>query len=40
MQARSRLAADAWGSLLRAHADLVPRLDDELRRAAGMPLAW
>src|SRR5262245_34856732 len=30
----------AWAALLRVHAALVPRLDRELRQAAGMPLAW
>jgi DNA-binding MarR family transcriptional regulator len=30
----------AWAAVLRVHAALVPRLDRELRQAAGMPLAW
>jgi DNA-binding MarR family transcriptional regulator len=30
----------AWAALLRAHAALVPVLDSELRRAAGLPLSW
>jgi DNA-binding MarR family transcriptional regulator len=38
--ARSRLAADAWGSLLRVQAALVPELDRRLQEAGGPPLAW
>jgi DNA-binding MarR family transcriptional regulator len=30
----------AWGGLLHVYADLVPVLDQELRRTAGLPLAW
>lgn len=30
----------AWGGLLAVHADLVPLLDRQLQRAAGLPLAW
>ena len=37
---RRKLAADAWGSLLRLHAELVPTLDASLRRQTGLPLAW
>jgi DNA-binding MarR family transcriptional regulator len=37
---RSKLAADAWGSLLRLHASLVPRFDEAVRSATGLPLAW
>lgn len=33
-------AADAWGALLRVHADLVPKLDRAVRGGAGMPLTW
>lgn len=33
-------AASAWSALLRVHANLVPRLDAELRRDFGLPLAW
>ena len=36
---RRHLAADAWGSLLRAHARLVPLLDAQLR-ASGVSLAF
>jgi DNA-binding MarR family transcriptional regulator len=36
---RRKLAADAWGSLLRVHAELVPVLDRLLRQQTGMPLA-
>jgi DNA-binding MarR family transcriptional regulator len=34
------LGVHGWGSLLRVHAALVPRLDQELQAAAGLPLAW
>jgi DNA-binding MarR family transcriptional regulator len=37
---RSKLAADAWGALLKVHASLVPTLDRRLRTAAGIPLGW
>lgn len=37
---RSDPRTDAWAALLRVHAALVPRLDGELRRATGLPLAW
>jgi DNA-binding MarR family transcriptional regulator len=37
---RTKLAADAWGSVLRAHAALVPAMDRELQDRAGMPLRW
>ena len=37
---RRHLAADAWGALLRTHADLVPDLDRTLRAQTGLPLAW
>ena len=37
---RKRLAAEAWGSLLRTQAALVPRLDAELRAETGLPLGW
>lgn len=30
----------AWAALLRVHAAVVPTLDQELKRAAGLPLAW
>lgn len=30
----------AWSALLRLHAALVPRIDSELQRATGLPLAW
>ena len=33
-------AADAWGSLLRVHATVVPLLDRELMAAHRLPLAW
>jgi DNA-binding MarR family transcriptional regulator len=36
---RRHVAADAWGSLLRSHARLVPLLDAELR-ASGVSLAF
>src|SRR2546430_1792849 len=34
-----RRGLDAWGSLLRAHAKLVRRLDTDLQRASGLALA-
>lgn len=37
---RSQLAAEAWASLLHAHATLVPRMAKELQRATGLPLSW
>ncbi|GAB3065480.1 MarR family winged helix-turn-helix transcriptional regulator [Intrasporangium mesophilum] len=37
---RRHLAANAWGALLRTHADLVPSLDRTLRANTGLPLAW
>jgi DNA-binding MarR family transcriptional regulator len=37
---RRKLAADAWGSLLRLHAALVPALDQHLQSAVGLPLGW
>lgn len=40
MGSKSKLAADAWGSLLRVHAALVPRFDESVRTAAELPLAW
>ena len=30
----------AWAALLRVHAALVPRLDQELQAACGLPLTW
>ena len=30
----------AWGAFLRAHADLVGRMDTTLRAEAGVPLQW
>ena len=33
-------AARAWGALLHVHATLVPVLDRELQRSAGISLAW
>jgi DNA-binding MarR family transcriptional regulator len=37
---RTKLAAQAWGSLLQVHAALVPELDRRLREATGLPLTW
>jgi DNA-binding MarR family transcriptional regulator len=37
---RTKLAAQAWGSLLQVHAALVPELDRRLRDATGLPLGW
>lgn len=30
----------AWSGLLRLHAELVPVIDADLKRASGMPLSW
>lgn len=35
-----RPAVAAWAALLQVHAALVPELDAELRKAAGLPLTW
>ncbi|MEV0248468.1 MarR family winged helix-turn-helix transcriptional regulator [Nocardia sp. NPDC050712] len=35
-----RRADRAWSALLRVHAHLVPQIDTDLQRAAGLPLAW
>jgi DNA-binding MarR family transcriptional regulator len=40
MAARHKLASDAWGSLLRVHAALVPVIDSVLRAGTGLPLSW
>jgi DNA-binding MarR family transcriptional regulator len=37
---RTKLAAEAWGAVLRAHAALVPQMDRLLQDTAGMPLRW
>jgi DNA-binding MarR family transcriptional regulator len=37
---KTQIAADAWGTLLRVHADLVPAMDLELRGRNGLPLGW
>jgi DNA-binding MarR family transcriptional regulator len=37
---RTRLAAEAWGSVLRAHAALVPVMDRRVRAEGGIPLSW
>src|SRR3954469_3956795 len=37
---KGQLAAEAWGSLLRVHAQLVPDMDLELRNRVRLPLAW
>jgi DNA-binding MarR family transcriptional regulator len=33
-------AMQAWGALLRAHADLVGQMDATLRHKVGIPLQW
>jgi DNA-binding MarR family transcriptional regulator len=33
-------SADAWGSILRVHAALVPRLDQRLQAEVGLSLTW
>lgn len=40
MATRKRLAADAWGALLRVHAAVVPALDSTLQAETGLSLAW
>ncbi|MEV6279916.1 MarR family transcriptional regulator [Nocardia sp. NPDC051832] len=35
-----RAAQRAWSALLRVHAQLVPRIDADLRRGFDLPLAW
>jgi DNA-binding MarR family transcriptional regulator len=37
---RTKLAAEAWGSVLRTHAALVPELDRVLQSKAGLPIRW
>ncbi len=37
---RTTLATDAWGSVLRVQAALVPRLDRALQGATDLPLSW
>ncbi|MGS2807147.1 MarR family winged helix-turn-helix transcriptional regulator [Nocardia sp. MW-W600-9] len=39
-QPSRRPAVAAWAALLQVHATLVPELDAELRKAAGLPLTW
>lgn len=40
MTSRKKLAADAWGALLQVHAALVPAIDKEVQKQAGLPLPW
>jgi len=40
MTSRKRTAADAWGAVLRVHAQLVPELDQVVQAEAGLPLSW
>jgi DNA-binding MarR family transcriptional regulator len=37
---RRRLATTAWAGVLQVHAALVPKLDQVLTRATGLPLSW
>ena len=37
---RRSAASEAWGSVLRVHAALVPRLDERLKTGAGLSLSW
>jgi DNA-binding MarR family transcriptional regulator len=37
---RRQIASDAWGSVLRVHAALVPRLDQRLQAESGLSLSW
>lgn len=39
-ESRRDVAAQAWGALLQVHAQLVPSMDRQLRRRAGLPLGW
>lgn len=39
-RSRRDLAADAWGSILRVHAELVPAMDKHVRATSTLPLAW
>jgi DNA-binding MarR family transcriptional regulator len=34
------LAAEAWGTLLRVHAALVPAIDREVHAETNLPLSW
>jgi DNA-binding MarR family transcriptional regulator len=36
----TELGLQGWGALLRAHATVVPLLDQELQRTVGLPLSW
>lgn len=38
--ARTRLAADAWGSVLQVHAALLPRIGQVVEEQTGLPLSW
>ena len=40
MTSRRELSAQAWGSVLRVHAALVPRLDQRLQSEGKLSLAW
>jgi DNA-binding MarR family transcriptional regulator len=40
MTSRRDLSAQAWGSVLRVHASLVPRLDARLQAECKLSLAW
>lgn len=40
MAARRKLASDAWGALLQAHAKLIPIIDGMVRTQTGLPLSW
>ncbi|HKR68187.1 MAG TPA: helix-turn-helix domain-containing protein, partial [Streptosporangiaceae bacterium] len=37
---RRRLATTAWAGVLQVHAALVPKLNQVLTRATGLPLSW
>lgn len=37
---RTDLATQAWGALLRTHAQLVPVMDRQLLAESGLPLRW
>lgn len=39
-KSKDEIGPRAWGAVLAVHADLVPMLDRQLQRSAGLPLAW
>lgn len=37
---KTKVAAEAWGAVLRTHAVLVPEMDRRMQQGAGIPLRW